>query len=312
MDSDRSIVRAVKIVRKQIKDISDNENDRVQQDFDREVDVWRYLRHKYILPLIAAYSTDFATFCITKLNKDGTLFDLVAAHRRKFPKNEWGLPTHFAKRYIYQIGSAIRYLHEDARVIHRDIKPENCLLDMSAPDADVVGGNVLLCDFGMADWINNDSRHTDYGDEGGSGRGGRGSDSPMSSSTEYVGPSPMSTAVQGSLEYAAPEMLVARHPLFLTAADIWAYGCVIYTLLTCELPFRHEFQPRLVLMISRGSYDHEKLENAPAVRDCGLDAIQLVEGCLTLDPEQRFGIAQALDCEWLDGCKALYEESDFS
>jgi serine/threonine protein kinase len=325
MDGDRSIVRAVKIVRKQIKDISDVENESIQQDFDREVDIWRCLRHKYILPLIAAYYSDFATLCITKLNKDGTLFDLVASHRRKYPKNEWGLPTHLAKRYIYQLGSAIRYLHEDAHVVHRDIKPENCLLDLSAPDADKVGGNILLCDFGMADWISNDTQQTSYidghnrssagdrdGGDGGDSNPDSGTGSPLSGSTGHVGPSQTSTAVQGSLQYAAPEMFIAGQPLYSSAADMWAYGCVMYTLLTCELPFKHEFQPRLVLMISRGSYDHQKLQNAPALLDGGPDALSLVEGCLTVDPEQRFGIAQALDCEWLEGCKALYEESDFA
>jgi serine/threonine protein kinase len=297
MEGDISVVRAVKIVRKQIKDISDSENERIQQDFDREVDVWRYLRHKYILPLIAAYSTEFATFCITKLNRDGTLFDLIAAHRRATPRGEWGLSTHLAQRYSYQLGSAIRYLHEDEHIVHRDIKPENCLLDLSAPDAATVGGNLLLCDFGMADWITSDARPAD--------------DAPSPGGN--VGPSPTSTAIQGSLEYAAPEMLSAGRPIYSPAADMWAYGCVLYTLLTAELPFKHEFQPRLVMMISRGAYDMDKLVQAPAARDVGgHGAVDLVAGCLHADSEERLVIGDVLEMPWLDGCKALYEDADFA
>jgi serine/threonine protein kinase len=310
LEGEKRVVRAVKIVRKHIKDISDTENEKVQQDFDREVDVWRYLRHKYILPLIAAYSTEFATFCITRLNRDGTLFDLVRA-RRRGPQTEWGLPSHLGKRYIYQLGSAIRYLHEDAHVVHRDIKPENCLLDMSAPDAEIVGGNILLCDFGMADWISNEGRSSSNGsyDHHQHHHHNTNADSPGGN----VGPSQTSTAVDGSLEYVAPEMLAAGHPLYSTAADIWAYGCVMYTLLTGERPFTHEFAPRLAMMISRGSYDHVKLENAPAVQEHGgHGAIHLIEGCLELDPGQRMEIAQALDSEWLYGVQALYEESEFA
>jgi serine/threonine protein kinase len=87
----------------------------------------------------------------------------------------------------------------------------------------------------------------------------------------------------------------------------------MYTLLTGERPFTHEFVPRLAMMISRGSYDHVKLENAPAVLEHGgHDAIQLIEGCLELDPGQRMEIAQALDSEWLYGVRALYEESEFA
>ena len=91
------------------------------------------------------YKTEDATFCFIPLNTGGTLFDLVRANRG-------GLPPHLAKRYAYQLASAIRYLHEDARVAHRDIKLENCLLDTSVDPP-----NVRVCDFGMAEWISNDS-----------------------------------------------------------------------------------------------------------------------------------------------------------
>lgn len=293
---DKRMVRAVKIVRKQIKNMADNENDKVQHDFEREVDVWKYLSHQYILPLIAAYNTDFATFCITKLNGDGTLFDLMRS-RRKLPKNERGLPSHLAKRYIYQLGSAIRYLHEDARVVHRDIKPENCLLDMSDQHAEEVGGNILLCDFGMADWIQSHEAHEGHNESNENG--------------PNVGPSQTSTAIQGSLEYAAPEMLRAGRPMYSTAADIWAFGCCLYTILTCERPFSHEYQPKLVMMIQKGTIDMSVLDNAPAVREAGGEyAKELVLGCMHLDVDARLGIGQILESRWLEGCAELYEESE--
>jgi hypothetical protein len=293
MENDRKVVRAVKIVRKQVQDRSDQENEELQNGLEREVGVWRYLRHQYILPLISVYSTPFATFCITKLNTGGTLFDLIRA-RRKNKEVPNGLPAHLAKRYIYQLGSAIRFLHEDLRVVHRDIKPENCLLDMSAPDAETVGGNILLCDFGMADFIHNESSHA------------------PEDHNKNIGPAQTSTSIQGSLAYIAPELLTTTHTIDSTEADMWAYGCTLYTLLTGDLPFQHQFQPLLIMMISKGDYDMTALEECPAAQECGESVIDLVKGCLSLQHHERWTISQALDCDFLQGCRALYEESDFS
>ncbi|KAF2666903.1 kinase-like protein, partial [Microthyrium microscopicum] len=280
-ENHEQVVCAVKIVRKQIKGKSDADNERVQTDFEREVDVWRYLKHRYILPLIAVYDTPFATFCITKLNSGGTLFDLIRTRRKESSSiAEAGLPVALARRYIYQLGSAIRYLHEDVRAVHRDIKPENCLLDMSAPNASIEGGNVLLCDFGMADFIHNEHRQT-------------------SDAHANIGPSQTSTNIQGSLEYTAPELISQSSPVYSAAADIWAYGCVMYTLLTGRMPFTHEFQPRLVLMIETGAYDREALQTCPAVSESDASAIDLVERCLTLHPDDRASIAEVLQHPWL-------------
>lgn len=293
----KRIVRAVKIVRKHIKGKSDSENEQLQADFEREVGVWRYLRHRYILPLLAVYDTPFATFCITKLNTGGTLFDLVRS-RRKLKDEPKGLPSKLAQRYIYQLGSAIRYLHEDVRVVHRDIKPENCLLDMSHPNAETEGGNILLCDFGMADFIHNDNRGPP--------------DSPgvhHNPNLGNIGPGLTSTAVQGSLEYTAPEMVNSTNPLYSTEADIWAYGCVMYTLLAGDRPFFHEFQPRLLMMISKGDWDMDMLASSQAVEEDSA-AMDLVIGCLELQPEHRFDIRQVLESEWLADCKSLYEPNE--
>ena len=174
IEGDIKIRRAVKIVRKYVNGKSEFENEKLQAEFEHEVSIWRFLRHRYILPLIAVYDSPFATFCITQYIAGGTLFDLVRDARKSggassslsgmYENNDSsilkcrGIPGHLARRYAYQLASALRYLHEDVHVVHRDIKLENCLLDMTGPEADAEGGNVLLCDFGMADFVNNDSR----------------------------------------------------------------------------------------------------------------------------------------------------------
>ncbi|KAF2434041.1 kinase-like protein [Tothia fuscella] len=317
MENDKRVVRAVKIVRKQPPSVKkEEENERVQAEFEHEVSIWRFLKHKYIVPLLSVYDTPFATFCITKLNQGGTLHDLLRSRRQMYGPTERGLSANLAKRYTYQLAAAIRYLHEDVRVVHRDIKLENCLLDMTAMDAKTEGGNVLLCDFGMADFIHNENRdheNEEVEEEPNHGNIGPSATSSLLSLTTAPGSALESRettlTILGSLEYAAPELISASHTLFSPAADIWAFGVVLYTLLTGSLPFSHAMKEKLVVMIEKTQWDVAPLYSCPAVRESGVAGgaiIDLVKGCLTHDVQERWDVERVLGCRWYSGCKAFY------
>ena len=285
IEDGQPVKRAVKIVRKQISGRSERENEQLQAEFEHEVSLWRYLSHRHILPLLFVYDTPFATYCFTELHTAGSLFDLVR-------NNRFGLPAQLARRYASQLASALRYLHEDVHVVHRDVKLENCLLDMSDPKD---GGALLLCDFGMAEFMPNE----------GSGDGTAGSPDPYERVTDRpaprnIGPSVTSTSVVGSLEYASPELLTSSTGLFLTATDIWAYGVVLYALLVGNLPFRHTFLPRVQMMILKGEWDEDALRYAPGMDDrSGEHAVEVVRGCLDMEVERRWGISQVLNSDLL-------------
>ncbi|KAL5115553.1 hypothetical protein ACEQ8H_006529 [Pleosporales sp. CAS-2024a] len=294
MEQGKPVVHAVKIVHKQQHEKSELENEQIQTQFDHEVEIWRFLRHPYILPLLRVYTTNFATFCITKLNKGGTLFDLVRDARRN---NKNGLPAHLAKRYAYQLASAMRYLHNDVQVVHRDIKLENCLVDMTVPNAETDGGDVLLCDFGMADFIVSDQR-----------------DGPdphsVGTTNPNIGPADTSTSVAGSLQYAAPELFNAPGPVFSPAADIWAFGVVLFALITARLPFNEGMDIKTTEKIRQGKWDEEMVCNAQSVQESGgvEDALALLHGCLELDVEQRWTIHDILESAWLRDSKLRLED----
>ncbi|KAF2825872.1 kinase-like protein [Ophiobolus disseminans] len=287
MEDGKPVVNAVKIVRKQQRQKSEFENEQIQTQFDHEVEIWRFLRHAYILPLLRVYTTDFATFCITKLNKGGTLFDLVRDTRRS---KKAGLPKHLVKRYTFQLASAMRYLHNDVQVVHRDIKLENCLVDMTVPNAETDGGDVLLCDFGMADFIVSDQRD--------------GPEPHSIGDNQNIGPAETSTSVQGSLQYAAPELFNAAGPVFSPVADIWAFGVVLYALLTASLPFNEGLDIKTTAKIREGTWDEEAVRNAEAVKEGGIeDVLALLKGCLDLDVEKRWTVHDILECAWLRDCQ---------
>jgi len=288
------VQRAVKIVRKQVSGKEDRENEQLQAEFEHEVGLWRCLIHRHILPLIAVYETNFATFCFTRLNTGGTLFDVVRSNRK-------GLDGRRARRYAYQLAEAIRYLHEDVRVVHRDIKLENCLVDRSSPEDAAEGGNILLCDFGMAEFITSDTRSNSPDPYENA------SDRPPPKS---IGPSETSTSIIGSLQYASPELVAGPAGLLKTSVDIWAYGVVLYALLVGNLPFNHPLPSKVQKMILAGDWSQAALSQAHGVQDNVQDAVDLLRGCLELESDARWDVAQVLGCRWLHGCRELYGEVD--
>jgi serine/threonine protein kinase len=96
------------------------------------------------------------------------------------------------------IASAVDYAHHQ-NVLHRDIKPENIL---------VTGDRALVCDFGLARAID------------------RAALEPLSSSGLVI----------GTPAYMSPEQAMGEEDLG-PACDIYALGCVVYEMLTGELPF---------------------------------------------------------------------------
>ena len=322
LEGDERIVRAVKIVRRQVLNKAEPENELVQQQFEHEVALWRCLANRYLLPLFDVQVTPFATFCFTKLNFGGTLFDVVKANRK-------GLDQDLARRYTYQLASGIRYLHEDMRIVHRDIKLENCLIDLSNPETAANGGTLMLCDFGLAQFYTSDHRrpHRSPSSESASPSTSPTLHSPLhnaplpapSTATES-GPSP----IAGSLQYASPETLMSPSGVVSPAADIWALGVVIYALLAGDLPFQHMFQPRVQMMILAGEWDESALfakkrqdSNPESVENEEIGeetmvmeaaAIELVKACLNMDSLERWSISKVLGCRWLWGVQEAVEE----
>ncbi|KAL8825890.1 MAG: hypothetical protein Q9170_007616 [Blastenia crenularia] len=292
LEGDERVVRAVKIVRRQVAGKEEIENDQLQAEFEHEVGLWRCLAHRNILPLLAVHVTDIATFCFTKLNTGGTLFDLIRNNRQ-------GISQDLARRYSYQLASAVRYLHEDMHIVHRDIKLENCLVDVSLEDAAKDGGNLLLCDFGLAEFATNEN--------------GRNSPDPYEAAADRptpknIGPSDTSTSIAGSLQYASPELIMSPAGFLSPVVDVWAFGVVVYALLVGDLPFQHTFQPRVQMKILAGEWDEEALKTANGCSGMEDEVLDIIHGCLDMNSDERWDIARILKSGWLKGCQETLEE----
>lgn len=147
-------------------------------------------------------------------------------------------------------------------VIHRDLKPENVLLDEQM--------HVKITDFGTAKILNQPSKKSPT--------------SPQDNQPSFDAP-PQSDADRansfvGTAEYVSPELLTEKSAC--KASDLWAFGCIIYQLLSGRPPFKAANEYLTFQKIVSLEYEFPR-GFPPLARD-------LVERLLVLDPTKRLMI----------------------
>jgi len=132
-DVDRGIKLACKIIPR-IRLASEDLEDR----FEQEIRVLQQMNHRNIVQLYDLIKDDNNYYIIMELCPNGELFQTIVD--RKY------LPEHESKKILYQICSALSYVH-DMGAVHRDMKPENLLLSGN--------GEIKISDFGFSRYVGN-------------------------------------------------------------------------------------------------------------------------------------------------------------
>ena len=97
----------------------------------------------------------------------------------------------------------------------------------------------------------------------------------------------------GTVGYTAPE--IVKDERYSKSVDMWALGCVLYTLLCGFPPFYDESIQVLTEKVARGQYTFL----SPWWDDISKPAQDLVSHLLTVDPDKRYTIHEFLNHPWI-------------
>ena len=199
-----------------IKKESDGKSTKMQ--FEREVYSLAHIIHKNIVKIYDSFAEGDYLIMIIEYCQNGSLQSVFqSAKKSAQPVN--ALPYSRIRQLAIDILSGLAYCHDSMHISHHDIKLHNILVDKY--------GIAKLCDFGLSQLITTNLTSTQDID----------SDIPEGHKVSPNGPQNLG----GSIYYMSPQLLEcnfnssARYDLF--AADIWAFGITLYTLLTSKYPF---------------------------------------------------------------------------
>lgn len=97
----------------------------------------------------------------------------------------------------------------------------------------------------------------------------------------------------GTVGYTAPE--IVKDERYSKSVDMWALGCVLYTMLCGFPPFYDESIQVLTEKVARGQY----VFLSPWWDDISKSAQDLISHLLTVDPEKRYTIREFLNHPWI-------------
>jgi len=229
--------------------------------FQREAQVLASLNHPNIAAIYGLEESGDLHALVMELVEGPTLAERLGAvgaglvpalgHPQGVP-----LPIDECLHAAKQIAEGLEYAH-DRGIVHRDLKPANIKVTSE--------GGVKILDFGLAKALN----PLDSADPRNQ------SESPtLSNATTQAG------VILGTAAYMSPEQ--AKGKPVDRRADIWAFGCVLYEMLTG----RHAFEGETITDTLAAVVRAEPEWNAvPATTPITIQ--RLIRRCLIKDPKQR-------------------------
>ena len=218
--------------------------DRVAR-FEREARLLASLNHPHIGAIYGFEDSGEVPALVLELVEGETLDDRLS---------RGPLSLSDALTVAHQIADALDAAHGSG-IIHRDLKPSNIKI---APD-----GGLKVLDFGLA------KAHV-----------GGGSTPDLSKSPTMMTDGTNAGVILGTVAYMSPEQ--ARGKAVDKRTDIWAFGCVLYQMLTGRPAFRGETVSDTIVSILEREPDWTGLPvgTPPAVR-------RLLQRCLEKDQRRR-------------------------
>src|SRR5438093_6156410 len=179
-----------------------SDRDRMER-FKREAHVLASLNHSHIAAIYEFEDSEPMPALVMELVEGPTLAERIA---------QGPVPIDEILSQSKQIAEALEYAHERG-VIHRDLKPANIKLTSD--------GNVKILDFGLAKAMSNEAAV-----------------STLSNSPTLSLAATQAGVILGTAAYMSPEQ--AKGKPVDRRADIWAFGVIVYEMLTGRSMFSGE------------------------------------------------------------------------
>jgi eukaryotic-like serine/threonine-protein kinase len=213
--------------------------------FEREAKVLASLNHSNIASIYGLEESNGTRALVMELVEGPTLAERI---------KQGGIPLEESLPIAKQICEALEYAHERG-VIHRDLKPANVKIGAD--------GAVKLLDFGLAKAWEGDSTVAD-----------------ISSSPTISRLATQAGIILGTAAYMSPEQ--AKGKAVDRRTDIWAFGCVLYEMLTGKRAFDGETVTDVLAAVVRAEPESSHLPTSTPER-----VRELLRRCLKKDAKQR-------------------------
>jgi len=212
--------------------------------FEREARLLASLNHPHIGAIYGFEVMDGTPALVLELVDGDTLAELIA----KGP-----IPISEALPIAHQIAEALEAAHEHG-VIHRDLKPANIKISPA--------GVVKVLDFGLAKAVDGETSSRD-----------------LSQSPTLTVSGTRDGVILGTAAYMSPEQ--ARGKPVDKRSDVWAFGCVLYEMLTGRSAFRGDTISDTIAAILGREPEWSSLKTPASLR-------RVLQRCLDKDPRRRF------------------------
>jgi serine/threonine protein kinase len=214
--------------------------------FQREAKLLASLNHPNIAAIHGLEESEGIHFLVMELIEGDTLRDRIKSGP---------IPVEEALKLALQMAEALEAAHEKG-VIHRDLKPANIKV--------TTDGKVKILDFGLAKAYAGDQENI----------------SPMDSPTISAAATQQGV-ILGTAAYMSPEQ--ARGKPVDKRADIWAFGVVLYEMLTGKTAFQGEDVSETLASVIKGDSNLSLLPANihPRIRE-------VITRCLQKDMRKRY------------------------